>query len=328
MKILIIKPSSFGDIIQANPVATALKSVFANCSISWLVFDKFSAVVDLFENIDSKIIWNRNGGLKEFFLVVAKLRKMNFDIVIDLQGLFRTALLARLSGAKKIIGVPGLKEFSNILIKEVPHSEKLNAVNRNLQTVNYLTNINFKPVFNIVLNENVLKNCKEKFSYLKNNDGQILIAVVVSARGVGKQWDINNYSAVINLLINKYSNVKIVLLGLENEFNISNERVINLQSKTTISELTYLLSQCLVVLGGDTGPMHLASAVGIKVVMLFGASDVNETAPIAENAVILNKPLPCAPCRGSKRCKDYKCINSISVNFFILNLFNLVYKIN
>ena len=313
MKILIIKPSSFGDIVQANPVATALKQSFPDCSICWLVFDKFATVIELFTNIDNKVIWNRSGGLKDFFSVASKLRKMNFDIVIDLQGLFRTALLARLSGAKRIVGVPGMKELSWLLVNEVfSESAKLNAVIRNLETVRFLTGKKFHPEFKIALKDDTVKLCKEKFSFLKGDSEQKIIGVVASARGVGKEWNLNNYTAVISSLINKYQNIKIILLGLDNKLTFENDKVINFQRKTTISELAYLLKECSLVLGGDTGPMHLASALGLKVVMLFGSSDVNETAPIANNAVILHKILPCSPCRGRAKCNDLKCINDIT----------------
>ena len=313
MKILIIKPSSFGDIVQANPVATALKQAFPDSSICWVVFDKFAPVTELFTNIDNKVIWNRSGGIKEFFSVASKLRKMNFDIAIDLQGLFRTALLARMSGAKKIISVPGAKECSWLIIKEVfAKSKNLNAVIRNLETVRFFTEKKFKPEFKLALKEDTVKLCKEKFSFLKDNSDQKIIGVVASARGVGKEWDLKNYEVVISSLINKYQNVKIILLGLDNKLTFENDRVVNFQGKTTIAELTYLLKECSLVLGGDTGPMHLASALGVKVVMLFGSSDVNETAPIAENAVILHKIFPCSPCRGRTKCKDFKCINDIT----------------
>jgi len=369
MKILIIKPSSFGDIIQANPVATALKQTFPNCYICWVVFDKFVPVVELFANINNKIIWKRNGGVKDFFSVASQLRKMNFDVAIDLQGLFRTALLARLSGAKKVIGVPGMKEFSWLLVKEVfAHSAKLNAVIRNLETVRFLTEKSFKPQFSLSLSQSTVKLCQEKFLSLKSNNEQKIVGVVTSARGIGKDWALKNYEVVINSILNKFQNTKVILLGLDNKLDLNNDRVINLQGQTTIAELAYLLKECSLVLGGDTGPVHLASALGVKVVMLFGSSDVSETAPIASNAVILNpyfaiglrtetketeafltqklqrmviplarflrkkmshifrripnpiakyglnKALPCSPCRGRAKCKDFKCINSITVN--------------
>ncbi|MCK9582690.1 MAG: glycosyltransferase family 9 protein [Endomicrobiales bacterium] len=317
MNILIIKPSSFGDIVQANPVATALKQAFPNCSICWVVFDKFVPVVELFANIDNKVIWKRNGGLKDFFSVASQLRKMDFDVAIDLQGLFRTALLARLSGAKKVIGVPGMKEFSYILVKEVfAYSAKsgLNAVIRNLETVRFLTEKSFKPQFSLSLSQSTVKLCQEKFSSLKSNNEQKIIGVVTSARGIGKNWALKNYEVVINSILNKFQNTKVILLGLDNKLALNNDRVINLQGQTTIAELAYLLKECSLVFGGDTGPVHLASALGVKVVMLFGASDVNETAPIAKNAVILHKMLPCSPCRGRAKCKDFKCINSITAN--------------
>lgn len=131
MKILIIKPSSFGDIIQSDPALVALRDVYPEAEISWLVFDVWSDIIDLFPEVNRKIIWKKDGGLKEYFRVINEIKKEKYDLLIDLQGLLRTAVIARLSGAKEILGVPGLKEMSWFLIKEVnPEKRSENAVLR------------------------------------------------------------------------------------------------------------------------------------------------------------------------------------------------------
>ncbi|WP_413854018.1 glycosyltransferase family 9 protein, partial [Candidatus Ruminimicrobium bovinum] len=91
MKILIIKPSSFGDIIQANPIIAAIKEEWSNAKIDWLVFDKFKPTVELFGNITNIKVWKRNGGIKAFFDILKDCNKQNYDLVMDLQGLLRTA---------------------------------------------------------------------------------------------------------------------------------------------------------------------------------------------------------------------------------------------
>ena len=118
MKILIVKPSSFGDIIQANPVLAALKSTWKDCSVDWLVFKQWKEIVKMFPAVDNIITWDRHGGMKAFSSVLKECNKQKYDLVIDLQGLLRTALLVKMMNAKKKIGVSGMKELSWLLVKE------------------------------------------------------------------------------------------------------------------------------------------------------------------------------------------------------------------
>jgi len=150
MKILIIKPSSFGDIIQANPALTAFRELYPDAQISWLVFDVWADIIDFFPDLNKKIVWKKGGGINEYLRVIREVRKQNFDLVIDLQGLLRTALIAFLSGARRKLGVPGMKEMSWLLIKEVyPEKRALNAAYRSLEPLKLISGKTFEPKFNI-----------------------------------------------------------------------------------------------------------------------------------------------------------------------------------
>jgi heptosyltransferase-2 len=75
-----------------------------------------------------------------------------------------------------------------------------------------------------------------------------------------------------------------------------------------------LLEKCEFVVGGDTGPVHLAAALDVRVAVIFGGSDINETAPISKKTVLLSKNYECAPCRGRPDCSDYPCLKDIKVS--------------
>jgi ADP-heptose:LPS heptosyltransferase len=105
--------------------------------------------------------------------------------------------------------------------------------------------------------------------------------------------------------------IKIVVLGSKgSSFGMSDNRIIDLCGKTTMHELAAVLSYCSVVAGGDTGPIQLASSLGIPVVVMFGGSDVDETAPKGKVS-ILKKDYKCSPCRTSPKCNDYPCLSDI-----------------
>jgi heptosyltransferase I len=312
MRILIIKPSSFGDIIQADPTLNALRKHFPGAEISWVVFDAWKEALSLFRGLDEVIVWQKNGGVKEFFRLVKELRSKKFDLVIDLQGLFRTAALTFLSGAVKKISVPGTREFGGLLVRVVfPKSRSLNAAIRSLETVRYLTGEKDEPVFDLKVPE-IDKQKFEAVTAGSHGRGRGLIGIVPFARGVAKQWPAGYYKKLIGLLRASKTKPAILILGSEPSFDIpAQEGVYDFCGKTSIPELAYLLKECDVVVGGDTGPTHLAYSLGVPVIMMFGGSDVAETSPVGRNITILRKNYPCSPCRTRPICSDYPCLSEI-----------------
>jgi ADP-heptose:LPS heptosyltransferase len=286
MKILIIKPSSFGDIIQALPCANALKQSYPGSNISWVVFKNWESVPKLCSDIDEIITWDRHRGIRGFFNVLKSIRRKKYDIMIDLQGLLRSAFLARFAKSKIKIGVPGMKEYSNTLIKEVyPEKVDINATLRNLETIHFLTGKYFQPKVNIKINTNV-------DSILDNNGvSKDFIAFVPFARGKGKIWSIDNYHKLIGLIKNKFADMQIVVLGAKSDFGkIQSSKVIDLCGKTSIEELAGIISKSKAVVGADTGPVHLSAVLNVPSIFIFGHSDINETAPyLGRFSLIINK---------------------------------------
>jgi heptosyltransferase-1 len=310
MKILIIKPSSFGDIVQANPAVHALRSSYKDAKIYWLVFEQWEPIVRLFPDVDETIVWNRSGGMKEYLKLIKTVQAMKFDLVIDLQGLFRTALIAKMSDAPIIIGVPGLKEFSWLLVKEVyPERRDANAVLRSLETVRYLTNRPVEPMFNIKVDQQSVILAEKIIG--KNVP---VVAIVPFARGKAKEWPIQRYKELAERIARENPKAQIVIVGGKNDVSSGwPESAVDLCGKTSLAELAAVLSRCNAVVGNDTGPVHLAAGLNIPTVTIFGGSDINETAPIGAKAVTVARNMSCAPCRGHMKCKEADCLLSISV---------------
>ena len=277
MKILIIKPSSFGDIIQANPIIAAIKEEWSNAKIDWLVFDKFKPTVELFGNITNILL--------------------------------RTALFAFLLKAKQKIGVSGMKELSWLLIKQpYKRDKKENAVIRNLNSLSYITGKKYSVKFEF--KQNVLSDINlEKYNIKKDDK---FISFVPFARGKTKNWKVNYYCELLKMILENYPKIKIIVLGSKQDFGkIKSDNVIDLCGKTGIKELAQILSKSLLAVGADTGPMHLANAMGIKNIFIFGGSDIYETAPYGNISKIFNSNLPCSPCRGKCIFETEKCLENI-----------------
>ncbi|MDR2860562.1 MAG: glycosyltransferase family 9 protein [Elusimicrobiota bacterium] len=300
MKVLIIKPSSFGDIVQALPCADALKRSFDNVHISWVAFNQWKDILKLCPDIDEIIGWDRTGGIKEFLRLIKFLRKTKYDFVFDLQGLLRSASLAKFIKADNKIGVSGMKELSNLLIKEVyPQNAKINATLRNLEIIRYAAKKVLEPAVNIKFDIETIRQ-SEKILTDAGIFGDFIV-LQPFARGKGKDWSIENYKKFIDLWVQNYPSVKIVVLGTQKDFgSICKDGIFDLCGKTDLKQLAAVLSKSKAAIGADTGSMHLAAMLNIPSVFIFGNSNINETAPyIGKFSLIIND-------------KNHKDINKIS----------------
>ena len=314
MKILIIKPSSFGDIIQANPTARALRRNYPEAVTTWLVFDVWAEAIACFSDVNNTIIWKKDGGIKEFIDVISRVRAQKFDIVIDLQGLARTGIISFFSGARTRIGVPGLKEFSWLLEKEVyPENAAINATMRNLETIRFLTGCVQPVEFSLSIGDSDKSEAGRIMRAVDIFSSDLLIALIPSSRGKGKEWPIGHFRELMTLIFTTLAGAKVLMLGAKGDFYLfSDKGVVSMCGKTSLTQLFAILQKCKVVVGPDTGPIHLAAALGVPVVVLFGGSDVKETAPAVSKVSILKKDYPCSPCRGRPTCKDYPCLKDIT----------------
>jgi ADP-heptose:LPS heptosyltransferase len=290
MKILIIKPSSFGDIVQAAPCASALKKAYPGCNVSWVVFKQWEELLEIFYDIDNAIVWDRKKGISGFFGVLKEVKKTEFDVIIDLQGLMRSALLAKFAKGKVKLGVPGMKEFGNLLLTETyPSNANMNATVRNLEPVRFLTGEKFNPDINISIDTGTLR---QAGSILDNAGVKgRFIAFMPFARGKGKDWSIENYLALIGLINTKCPSFDIVILGSKGDYGkIKSDKVKDICGMTNLKELAAILSKASAAIGADTGSMHLAAVLNTPSVFIFGGSDINETAPyIGRFSLLINK---------------------------------------
>ena len=293
MKILIIKPSSFGDIVQAAPCASALKEAYPGCCVEWVVFSQWEKLLLLFSDIDGVISWDRKKGVRGFFSVLSRIRKTEYDLVIDLQGLLRSALLAKFSKAKVKVGVPGMKECGNIFIKEVyPKSAGLNATLRNLEPVRFISGKTFEPEANVKIPKEAFSQAEKILA--ENDIRGNFVTLLPFARGKGKTWSSGNYLKLIEIISSKYPGLKIAILGSAGDFGkIKSDKAVDLCGKTGIDSLAAILSESKAAIGADTGPMHLAAVLQTPSVFIFGDSDINETAPyLGRFLLLVNKENP------------------------------------
>ncbi len=325
-KILICKMSSIGDVVMATPVARELKEAIPNAYITWIISNKCLDISAENPWIDEFLVWqstlgNRTNILRELRLlpkvinVLFEIYRRRFDIVIDLQGLLRSALCVLSSGSKVRIGFADAREGSrftyNIICpvenrgpqKYLDALKPLGIKSHNTQTYVPISASN-RECANSLL-EDLLGRCKQK----------TIIAFCPVSTWPHKTWPITHWATLARLIADK---CHIIALGAPSDScyieRISHEAgvpILNLAGKTTLGQAAAILDIIDLVVGLDSGLLHIALALGKPTVGIFGPTRWQYLTTFP-NFIPLAAKLPCAPCcKKNPKCVDYKCIKAV-----------------
>jgi heptosyltransferase I len=319
-RILLIKPSSLGDIVHALPVVAALKHRWPAAHLTWVVKQEWADLVRRVEGVDR--VWPLDSTLSGWLGQVRALRAERFDLMIDLQGLFRSAALGWLSGVPTRMGFANGREGSPwFYTHRVPvHTVEMHAVDRYLLVAaaldassNGTAEFRFKP----------LDHDRAVVQELLQGQGlspeQPWVAMNISARWLTKRWPARSFAAVADQL-QAEGHGPIVVIGSEQERadirefrTLTHYPIIDLAGAVPLGCLPALLANAAVLITNDSGPMHIAAAVGTPVVALFGPTSPLRTGPYGANHVVFTRDLPCRPCfsRVCQHAPTMECLESI-----------------
>lgn len=342
MNILIVKLSALGDVIHTLPALAALRRHYPEAHIDWVIEE---AAADLIKDhpylsrvlISRRKNWIRefNGGvigkpLAEIRSFIHDVRKRPYDLVIDFHGLFKSAVIVWLSSGKRKLGYESLQEMSSLFLNEkIPEDMNKHAVDRYLDFPRYLGAHVNDAEFVIPSTD---ENKKRVDALLAENgigEGEAFAAVNPIALWETKLWEVDKFARLCDQLIVE-TGIKVVFtdVGPEKNADIQNlmtQPSANLGGRTTLRDLAYLYKRAAFVVSTDSGPMHLAAAVGTPVCALFGPTDPRRTGPYGTGHVVIQKNLPCAPC-FLKKCPDQKCMREITVEEVLANIKERILK--
>ncbi|MFA5554694.1 MAG: glycosyltransferase family 9 protein [Phycisphaerae bacterium] len=293
--ILIIKPSALGDIVQALPVLSALHKNFPDARICWLVRKDFAALIENHPYISEIILfdrkflgkaWKNPEALKSLWSLIKKLRSYKFDMVLDLQGLFRTAVLGWLSGCKIRIGMSEAREFGHIF-----YSTKVKQEQSCIHLADYYLKIAAAAGVNIgnvefvfPQNSDATRKAKELL-FGEGISGKNYAVIIPSSAHSDKCWPIENFAAIADKISERYG-FSIAAVGTAGESALAEQiksksktEVTNLAGKTDIPVLVEVLRGAKLVISNDTGPGHIAAALNIPIVIIFGRSNPARVMP-------------------------------------------------
>jgi heptosyltransferase I len=295
MRILIIKPSSLGDVVHALPTVNLIRQKFPEAHITWLLNSSLVSLLQHCPVIDEVLPFERERfrslwQLPHLAAFLTILRKKRFDVVVDLQGLLRSGLMSWGSRAPRRIGLSDAREGALFFYNEIVRVPRVHAVERYLLAAQHLGCDSSPIEFPLGVSSQIKR--------------EGLIAVNPSARWVTKLWGNDKFAELIGRLPKE----RVVLTGSAGErkqIGLIAQDCRNLAGETDLFQLAELYRRCSVVITNDSGPMHVAAAVGTPVVGIFGATDPALTGPYGKNHVILRADIPCSPC-----LKDY-CANKV-----------------
>lgn len=317
-KILIIKPSSLGDIIHTLPFLDCVAKTFPEAEIHWLVARGLHKVLEnhplikklwIVDKDSWKAVSRLGSTIKELWSLYQGLRKEQFEVSVDLSGLLRSGLITKMAGAHYRIGFKDSDEGSAFFYTDKVESgisENAHAVDRNLKIARYMgcdiTQINY-PMAPLDPNPEILQSLPEDY-----------IVMSPSAGKEANRWPAERFAEVAKLL----PITSVVICSAEDKEVAdtvvagAGGKAISLAGKTGLIELFAVIGKAKCFLSNDTGPMHIAAALNVPVFAIFGPANPSRTGPYGDIHTIIQEKLDCAPCYAWKPCDNWRCMEGIS----------------
>lgn len=343
MKILILKPSSLGDVVQALPVLRLLKRHLAASEIFWWIDSSLAPLLEGDPDLSGVVRFERRRWAAprhwpEMLHSIRWMRDQKFDWVIDLQCLARSGAFAWLANGKFLIGLDEVREgargFYDVAVRRA--SFHTHAADWYLAVLprlgvpvhNHFVWLPERPAvaaelrrkWEIDLSAGVQASAGPSDT-LKRELQPRWIAIQPGARWLNKRWPVEYFADLVRRLARKFPEARFAILGDGGDQPIGGiisrvepERCLNLCGQTSLLEMVEWLRLCDLLITNDTGPMHVAAALGKPLVALFGPTEPRRTGPYGQLHNVLRVDLPCSPCLKSycTYAKPNECLKALS----------------
>jgi len=329
-KILVVKPSSLGDVVHVLPVATALVQGISGCMVDWVVRPEYAELLEAHPAVRRVLLFDRKRWgdprsaartVAEVFDLVRSLRRESYHVVLDLQGLLRSGLIAMASGVRRRIGLASAREAATLFYTEsVPVPDpRMHAVDRYRLVLGRLGVEGGEVRFDLTVPAAAAAWAERLLEDEAAGKARPTVVLNPHARWETKEWLPDRWAAVADrLTADTGASVFLVGGGEDREATAAVEagvrsRVVNLAGGTTLVQLAALLARADLLVTCDSGPMHLAAAAGTPVLALFGPTDPARTGPYGSDHRVLRGDADCAACLRRRCPKEERvCMTSIS----------------
>ncbi len=336
MNILLVKLSSIGDVVHTLPSLAALRRRYPEAHITWVVEEESLDIIKGNPRVDRILVsgrkrWARRLGngreigetLGEIRRFLRDLRDRPYDVVIDFMGLFKSAILVFASRGKRKLGYDSMQEMSGLFYNEkITEDMGKHAVDRYLDFARHLGADTAEPEFFL----DIPADSASRADVLLKEGGvdperPFVVLSPMSYAGETRLWEDDRF-AQLGDRIRLEMELPVVITGHETGGMIGRiaasmeTKALNLENRTTLKELAHLYRRAAAVVTPDSGPMHIAAAVGTPVVALFGASEPARTGPYGRIHTVIRSELNCSPC-FKKTCDTRRCMQEITVDMVL-----------
>jgi heptosyltransferase-1 len=326
-RFLIVRLGALGDIVHAIPVAAAIRRAIPAARIDWLVSAKHRELLDLVPVIDRRLAVNDRGGAAGGLTLgaaVRSLRRERYDVAIDLQGLLKSAMIARFSGAAHVVGFTA--SYARESLARVFYTNAFDPGCGGIydpRETRHVVDINLALLRSIGVSAGAPEFPFEQVESpaareAADRTGGRYALLNPGAAWPNKRWPPDRFGALAAALKNDHGITSVVLWG-PGEEGLAQETVAHAAGaafatgSTTIRDVVALARGALLMVSGDTGPTHIASAVGTPLVGVYGPTRPSRNGPMAPADVTVSRDAICE-CHHLRRCKlDRMCLLDIDV---------------
>lgn len=338
-KILIIKLSAIGDVVQTLPALEAIKRTYPASEIDWVAEEAASGILEGHPLINKLLVSRRKTwlaqlkrpgtfaqGARELLRFIRELQTTRYDIAIDFQGLLKSGIVIGLSRAKRKVGFAGSRELSSLFLNErLPaYDIEQHALERYLDVARYLGAENPHGTCSLPIDREK-ELIRDRLVKAAGKEKRVIVLNPV-ARWKTKLWQEEKFAALADRLMTE-RRATVIFTGSRADreviariIGMMENRPLNWTGETTLKELAALAAVADLFITTDTGPMHLAAAAGGKVVALFGPTAPWRTGPYGSGHVVVRNNLECSPC-FRRDCRDgARCMQAITVDDVLAQL--------
>lgn len=322
-RVLLIRLSAIGDCLLTTPVAEALKGRYPQSRLTWVVEDRCRPMIEGNPFVDEILVWHkRAGAVGSSLTLLREVRRRRFEAVLDLQGLTKSSVLAQWSGAPhRIVGAqarPRAKKAATLIA-----ARSANAIHAAEYFLACLTPLGIEPPPPVP--RLFLTGAERAWArdWLADRLGSPLPPLLGLNPGASRdlnRWYPDRFAEVAVRCRRKWGLVPLLFGGPEDAPAAEaiarqvGPPLLNVAGRTTLRQLAALTALSAVFVTGDTGPMHIAAAMGAPVVALFGPADPERTGPVQDGAPVVRTHLPCQPCFKRPTCAGRReCMDGITV---------------
>ena len=324
-RICLIKPSALGDVVQTLPLLPALRERFRAAKISWVINSQLAGLLEGHPGLDEIIPFDRRGSWAGWMRLLGDLRLRHFDLVFDLQGLLRTAVMTWTTGAGVRVGLETAREGSHLACNcTIPDTgRQVPAHLRYWRVAEAVGMGDLRRETMIAVTTDDLDWARGQLEKLR---GPIL-AVQPGARWITKRYPVEKFAVVAARAMRVYG-FSTVILGSGDEIEAAGRlehllrrfvpaaKPLNLAGQTTLKQLAAVLKQSACALTNDSGPMHLAAGLGVPVLGLFTCTSPLRSGPPGDQHQLVSTTVRCAA-GYKKRCphsgaKHMRCMQDLS----------------